>query len=69
MPKFLAIFGQVTHGEYTIFIALVNKQKWYPSFLQNEAASTLKELQRYVFLYKRNECFGPLQRRNIACVP
>ena len=27
MPKFLAIFGQVTHGEYTIFIALVSIQK------------------------------------------
>ena len=27
MPKFLAIFGQVTHDEYTIFIALVNIQK------------------------------------------
>ena len=27
MPKFLAIFGQVTHGEYTIFIALVKIQK------------------------------------------
>ena len=68
MPKFLAIFGQVTHGEYTIFIALVNIQKWYPSFLQNEAACTLKELQRYVFLCKRNECFGPLQRHCMCSI-